>query len=139
MYLSLDEQRIDDVSAVVDGDELRQLRLAGFLVEFDDAHMRAEREREVGGLEVACDIELSDGEFNFVRSGFQVVRRDLLQLFFKVLDREVDCCASYRSAAASERSDTGGDSSCIAMDGNHIVRVDSEFIRHNLCKCGFLA
>src|SRR5205807_5373896 len=45
--LPLDDERVDLVAAVVDGDVVQQVDLPGLLVDLDDADVRAEREREV--------------------------------------------------------------------------------------------
>src|SRR5215471_20999623 len=67
------------------------------------------------------------------------MRRDLLQLLLQILNRKIDRSASNGGAAASERSDAGGDSSRITVERNHIFRFDPEFIRDDLCKRSFLA
>ena len=58
VHLALDDQRVDLVAAVVDGDVRQQVDRAGLRVDLDHADVGAEREREVGrvvgdlGLEV---------------------------------------------------------------------------------------
>src|SRR2546426_438546 len=54
--LSVHQQRIDDVAAVVDGNVLVDLYFTGFRVHFTRANVTAEGEGEVGRLE-----EVSDG------------------------------------------------------------------------------
>jgi len=45
--LAFDQQRIDYVSAIIDGDLLRQSGFACLFVQFDDTDMRTERESEI--------------------------------------------------------------------------------------------
>src|SRR5712692_1099719 len=49
--LSVHQQRVDDVTAIVDGNVLVDLYFTGFSVHFNRANVTAEGESEVGGLE----------------------------------------------------------------------------------------
>src|SRR5207248_8433231 len=57
MHLAFDEQRIDDVSTIVDCNVFGDFRLAGLLIDLDDAHMSAEGECEIRRLEKPRRIE----------------------------------------------------------------------------------
>ena len=52
VLLAGDQQRVEDAPAVVDGDVAQHRDLAGLGVDLDDRHVRAERERRVGAVEV---------------------------------------------------------------------------------------
>ena len=52
VLLAGDEQRVQDATAVVDGDVAQHRDLAGLGVDLDHRHVRAERERRVGAVEV---------------------------------------------------------------------------------------
>lgn len=55
--LAIDEERIDDVAAVVDGDIFEELDFAGIAVDFDLADVRAERKSEIRRLEKCGGFE----------------------------------------------------------------------------------
>src|SRR3954451_8938306 len=55
--LAVDDHRVDDVPAVVDGDESADLDLAGALVEIDHADVRAEGEGQVRRVVVVDRLE----------------------------------------------------------------------------------
>ena len=57
VQLAFDDHRVDDVAAVVDGDVLLQIDVAGRRIDFDDADVRAERPHEVGRIEVRDRLE----------------------------------------------------------------------------------
>ena len=60
MHLTLHDERVDLVAAVVDGDVSDQLDAAGLLVDLDDRDVHPEREREVGWVprDVAVEVGL---------------------------------------------------------------------------------
>ena len=49
--MPFDQQRVDHVAAIIDGDVAHKLDVAGFGIQFDDANMRAERVGEITGFE----------------------------------------------------------------------------------------
>ena len=53
----LDEHRVEDPSAVVDRDVAQQPDVAGFHVDLDDGHVRAERKRRATAIEVEIVTE----------------------------------------------------------------------------------
>ena len=57
MDLPLDDHRVDDVAAVVDGDEAAHLDLAGAAVDVDHADVAAEREGEVRRIVVVHRLQ----------------------------------------------------------------------------------
>ena len=52
MLLTGDEERVENTTAVVDGDVATHRHLAGVSVDLDNRNMRTERERRVGAVEV---------------------------------------------------------------------------------------
>ena len=57
VYLPFDQQRVDDVSAVVHSNVFGYLWLTGFPIQFHHTNVRAEWEREIRGLEEACRFQ----------------------------------------------------------------------------------
>src|SRR5437773_2581169 len=57
MNLALDQQRVDDVAAIIDRHILHDLRLTRFCIDLHDTDVRAERECEVRRLEVTRRIQ----------------------------------------------------------------------------------
>src|SRR6185437_1280737 len=55
--LAIDEQRIDDVAAIVDGDVLLEFDVTRIAIDFDNANVRAEWKCEIGGLEEGGGFE----------------------------------------------------------------------------------
>jgi hypothetical protein len=86
--LPVDDHRVDDVAAVVDGHEAADLDLARALVDVDDADVRAEREREVRRVVVVDRLEAGLHPLRMVGVGGERDLLDRLEPIRRALDRE---------------------------------------------------
>ena len=90
VHLAVDDQRVDLVAAVVDGDVLQHVDVAGLGVDLDDADVRAEGPREVGRVvgDVGLEVRLQPVGQVVRGEGLEGDRRQRQRLVRRALDGE---------------------------------------------------
>ena len=89
MHLALNDHRVDDVAAVVDGDEAPDLDLARAAVDVDHADVAAEGVGEVRRIVVADRLEAGLHPLRMIRVGGEGAVLDRLGLAGRALHREL--------------------------------------------------
>ena len=167
MHLACDEQRIDDVAAIVDRDIAPDGDFARLLINIRNGDVRTEGIREVRRFPKACcdqagigsgrqfqgsiggpsNIADGNGLARFVAHtratseshvvGIEQHFAEAAHLCLEFLERKIECRAANSSSAAAECANAVLNDRSIAVEHDDIVDADTKLVGSDLGECSF--